>query len=116
MVHRSKNIYSGVIEKGLNFHRMSSCSGGDGRGGSILTPQAENKKYQSVGTRSIIGLLDEEDVVVSRENVCSLCNVRRAAITSSVQIIRCCCLLYILDNVITNNTSRRTTSACRLIA
>ena len=30
---------------------MSSCSD-DGRGGSISPPQAENKKYQSVGTRS----------------------------------------------------------------
>ena len=28
------------------------CRSGDGRGGSILTPQAENKKYQAVGTRS----------------------------------------------------------------
>ena len=43
--------YISENEKGLNFHRMSSCSG-DGRGGNTSTPQAENKKYQSVGTRS----------------------------------------------------------------
>ena len=30
---------------------MSSCSG-DGRGGSVSTPQAENQKRQSIGTRS----------------------------------------------------------------
>ena len=30
-----------------------------------------------------------EDVIVSREHISSLCNVRRAAVTSSVQI-RCC--------------------------
>ena len=38
----------------------------------------------------VLGLLDEEDAVVSRENICSLCSVRRAAVTSPVQIIRCC--------------------------
>ena len=36
----------------------------------------------------VLGLLDEEDAIVSREHFCSLCNVRRAAVTSSVQIIR----------------------------
>ena len=40
-----------LLEKGLNFRRMSSCSG-HGRSGSISTPQAENIKYQSVRTRS----------------------------------------------------------------
>ena len=30
---------------------MSSCRG-DGRGSSVSMPQVENKKYQSVGTRS----------------------------------------------------------------
>ena len=29
----------------------------------------------------VLGLLDEEDVIVSRELICSLCNVRRAAVT-----------------------------------
>ena len=38
----------------------------------------------------ILGLLDEEDAVVSREDICSLCNVCCAAVTSSLQIIRCC--------------------------
>ena len=38
----------------------------------------------------VLGLLDEEDAIVSREHICRFCNVRRAAITSSVQIIRCC--------------------------
>ena len=32
-------------------------------------------------------LLDEEDVTVSREHICRLCNVRRAAITSSVHTL-----------------------------
>ena len=31
---------------------MKLCRSGDGRGGSILTPQAENQKHQSFGTRS----------------------------------------------------------------
>ena len=38
----------------------------------------------------VLGLLDEEDAVVSREDICSLCNVPRAAATSSAQISRCC--------------------------
>ena len=31
----------------------------------------------------VLGLLDEEHAVVSREDICSLCNVRGAAVTSS---------------------------------
>ena len=38
----------------------------------------------------VLGLLDEKDAVVSREHICSFCIVRRAAVTSSVHIIRCC--------------------------
>ena len=37
----------------------------------------------------VIELLNAEDAIVSREHSCSLCNVRRTAVTSSVQI-RCC--------------------------
>ena len=36
----------------------------------------------------VLGLLDEEDAIVSRVSVCSVRNARRAAVTSSVQIIR----------------------------
>ena len=32
----------------------------------------------------VLGLLDEEDAIVSRERICSPCNVHRAAVTSSV--------------------------------
>ena len=46
---------------------MSSCRG-NGRGGSISTPQAENKNTNQLAL--VLGLLDEEDAVVSRENVC----------------------------------------------
>ena len=28
----------------------------------------------------VLGLLDEEDAIVSREQICSFCNVRRAAV------------------------------------
>ena len=66
---------------------MSSCSGDD-RGGSISTPQAENENTNELAL--VLGLLDEEDAVVSRENISSLCSVRRAAVTFPVQIIRCC--------------------------
>ena len=38
----------------------------------------------------VLELLDEEGATVSRELICSLCNVRRTAVTSSVRIIRCC--------------------------
>ena len=31
---------------------MDDCRSGDGHGGSILTPQAENKKWQAIDTRS----------------------------------------------------------------
>ena len=37
----------------------------------------------------VLGLLDEKDAIVSREHICSLCNVRRAPVTSSIYIIRC---------------------------
>ena len=35
-----------------------------------------------------LGLLDEEDAIVSREHICTLCNVGRAAVTSSIHSIR----------------------------
>ena len=38
----------------------------------------------------VLGMLDEEGAIVSREHICGVCNVRRAAITPSVQIVRCC--------------------------
>ena len=67
---------------------MSSCSG-DRRGGSISTPQAENKKYQSVGTRARVTRRGKRSRVP--EDISSLCNVlRRAAVTSSVHIIIRC--------------------------
>ena len=37
----------------------------------------------------VLGLLDVEDAIVSREHMRSLCNVHRTAVTSSVHI-RCC--------------------------
>ena len=37
----------------------------------------------------VLGLLEEKDAIVSREHICSLSNVRRAAVTSSVSIIGC---------------------------
>ena len=38
----------------------------------------------------VLGLLDVEDAIVSREHICSLCSVRRTTEnTSSVQV-RCC--------------------------
>ena len=78
------NIRKRLLEKGLNSDRMSSCSGDD-RGGSLSTPQAENKNTYQLTL--FLGLLGEEDAVVSRDNICSLCSVRRATVTSSVQII-----------------------------
>ena len=49
--NQDAHVRKRLFEMGLNSHPMSSCSG-DGHGGSTLTPQAENKKFQSVGTRS----------------------------------------------------------------
>ena len=40
-IHTYIQIKKHLLKKGLNSHRMSSCSG-DGRGGRISTPQAEN--------------------------------------------------------------------------
>ena len=39
----------------------------------------------------VIGLLDEEDAIVSREQICGFCNVRRAAVDvfGTVHVIRC---------------------------
>ena len=34
-----------------------------------------------------LALVQEEDAIVSREHICSLCNVRRTAVASLVQII-----------------------------
>ena len=59
---------------------MAVCCGGGGLGGSISTPQAENKKYQSVGTRSRVLLDEEDDAIVSRKQIYRFCNVRRAAV------------------------------------
>ena len=37
--------------------------------------RAENKNINQLTL--VLGLLDEEDTIVSREHICSLCNVRR---------------------------------------
>ena len=38
----------------------------------------------------VLGLLDEENATVPREDIiCNLCDVLRATVTSSVHIIRC---------------------------
>ena len=44
------------------------CRSGNGHGGSILTPQAENKNCQSVGTCSTWKMQS----IVAREHICSL--------------------------------------------
>ena len=38
----------------------------------------------------VLVLVDEEDAIVFREHIGSLCNVRRATVTSPVQTVRCC--------------------------
>ena len=43
----------------------------------------------SISWHSSWGLLDVEDAIVSREHICSFCNVRRTAVTSSVQVTCC---------------------------
>ena len=62
------HIRKRLLEKGLNFQRISSCSG-DGRGGSISTPRKQRIKCTNQLTL-VLGLLSEEDAVVSRENIC----------------------------------------------
>ena len=52
------------------------CRSGNGHGGSILTPQAENKNCRSVGTSWL-----------ENTSVAFLYNVYRTAVTFSVQII-----------------------------
>ena len=46
-------------------------------------------KIKNIGWYSFWGLLDLEDTFVSREHICSFCNVRRTAGSSSVQIRKC---------------------------
>ena len=46
------------------------CRSDNGHGGSILTPQAENKNCQISWY-----LFHVEDAIVAREHICSLCNV-----------------------------------------
>ena len=68
---------------------MSSCRG-DVRGGSIFRHRKQRIKNANQ-LAYVLGLVDGEDAAaVSRENISSLRSVRRAAATSSVQIIRCC--------------------------
>ena len=59
------------------------CCSGNGHGGSILTPQAENKNCQSVGTCSTWNMQSW----LENTSVAFLCNVYRTAVTFSVQII-----------------------------
>ena len=59
------------------------CRSGNGHGGSILTPQVENKNCQSVGTCSTWKMQSW----LENTSVAFLCNVYRTAVTFSVQII-----------------------------
>ena len=60
------------------------CRSGNGHGGSILTPQAENKNCQSVGTCSTWKMQSW----LENTSVAFLCNVYRTAVMFSVQITR----------------------------
>ena len=59
------------------------CRSGNGHGGSILTPQAENKNCQSVGTCSTWKMQSW----LENTSLAFLYNVYRTAVTFSVQII-----------------------------
>ena len=59
------------------------CRSGNGHGGSILTPQAENKNCQSVGTCSTWKMQSW----LENLSVAFLYNVYRTAVTFSVQIL-----------------------------
>ena len=48
----------------------------------------------------VLGLLDEEDAIVSREHIYSFCNVRRAAVMSSV--CRYVCMVITYSRVLIN--------------
>ena len=58
------------------------CRSGNGHGGSILTPQAENKNCQSVGTCSTWKMQSW----LENTSVAFLCNVYRTAVTFSVHL------------------------------
>ena len=62
------------------------CRSGNGHGGSILTPQAENKNCQSVGTCSTWKMQSW----LENTSVAFLYNVYRTAVTFSVQIRAIC--------------------------
>ena len=70
------------LETGMDALRCS----GNGRGGSISTPQSR-ESTTSISWYSSRGLLDLQDAIVSREHICSLCNVRRTAGSSSVVVV-----------------------------
>ena len=47
-----------------------------------------NERIKNINQLTLVQeLVDEEDAIVSRERVCSLCNMRRTAVTSSVKMI-----------------------------
>ena len=70
----------------VNMHEWL-CRSGNGHGGSILTPQAENKNYQSVGSTCSTWKMQSW---LENTSVAFLCNVYRTAVTFSVQISGIC--------------------------
>ena len=68
-------------ETDLVYRHEWLCRSGNGHGGSILTPQAENKNCQSVGTCSTWKMQSW----LENTSVAFLCNVYRTAVTFSVQ-------------------------------
>ena len=63
-------IYFFRSKTDLVYRHEWLCRSGNGHGGSILTPQAENKNCQISWY-----LFHVEDAIVAREHICSLCNV-----------------------------------------
>ena len=52
---------------------------------TVAAYRRRKKRIKNINQLALVlGLFDEEDVIVSREHVCRFCNVRRAAVTSSI--------------------------------
>ena len=57
---------------------------------AVAAYRCRKQRIKNINQLAHLGLLDEEDAIVSREHTCSLCDVRRTAVRSSSVQIRCC--------------------------
>ena len=67
---------------------------------AVAVYRRHNQKIKNTNHLALVlGLLDEEDAIVSREQICSFCNVRRAAVDvlGTVHIVQPYCTVVLFE-------------------